>query len=195
MSLNIPLIRSSFDVAKSIAPQVADTFYEFLFADYPAVIPMFEGVAMEKQKKALLGSLVFIVDHLEDGEKLTNYLKSMGARHLDYGTEEAHYDAVGNTLLKTFRTLFGENWNDELENCWADAYNVIAGIMVEGAREATPEIEDLSDAAKQVAAKMVMEALEESIDGELKEMMRVRVRRLLLQLIKEEEKKLLKKAA
>ena len=136
MSLNVGLLRASFEQATPIADKVADKFYELLFADFPAVVPLFATANMAAQKKALMGSLVYIVDNLENTEKLLDYLRNMGRRHVNYKAEFPHYEAVGATLLKTFAHFFGSAWTPQLHNAWVDAYNLIASVMKEGMAQA-----------------------------------------------------------
>lgn len=136
MSLNVGLLRASFEQATPIADKVADKFYELLFADFPAVVPLFAAANMAAQKKALMGSLVFIVDNLENTEKLLDYLHNMGRRHVNHKVEFPHYEAVGATLLKTFAHFFGSAWTSQLHNAWVDAYNLIASAMKEGMAQA-----------------------------------------------------------
>lgn len=133
MSLNVELLRSSFVQVKKIAEQVADKFYEFLLSDYPDSQALFAAVDMKAQKKALINSLVYIVDHLDMQEQLVEFLMKLGERHVKYGTEGFHYPMVGASLLKTFAHFFGENWTDELNTAWSDAYGVIAEVMIKGA--------------------------------------------------------------
>jgi hypothetical protein len=88
---------------------------------------------MESQKKALIGSLVFIVDHLDNNDKLVHYLENMGERHVKYGTETEHYDWVGDSLLSSFAHFFKDAWTPELKNQWATAYGLIVETMLSGA--------------------------------------------------------------
>ena len=106
MSLDVNIIKSSFEKAKPIGPKVVHQFYEFLFSDYPDAKSLFERTNMLKQEKTLLNSLVFIVDHLTDEKVLRDYLFKMGQRHTEYGVAESHYDWVGASLLKTFAYFF-----------------------------------------------------------------------------------------
>ena len=131
MSLNITLLQESFDKAKPIADQVADKFYEILFSDYPQAEGLFENANMAKQKKALIRSLAFIVDNLENNDRLIAYIQGLGQRHGRYHVEEEHFDWVGASLLKTFAHFFEDGWTDELQTAWADAYGVIAQVMKE----------------------------------------------------------------
>jgi hemoglobin-like flavoprotein len=200
MSLNIELLRSSFEKVKPIANEVADKFYDFLWTDYPASKALFEGVDMKRQKGALLGSLVHIVDNLES-EKLGGYLKNMGARHLDYDTAPEHYDLVGASLLKTFAFFFDDEWTEELSVAWTDAYGVISSLMIEGAnerleeeREKEEEVQqtDIREYTLKLCAGLVSEVLEEELESMVKEIARPQIKKLILKTLEEESKNLLK---
>tara|TARA_Y100000590_G_scaffold428536_1_gene539971 strand:+ start:281 stop:868 length:588 start_codon:yes stop_codon:yes gene_type:complete len=195
MSLNVELIRESFEKAKPIADKVADKFYENLWGDFPVAKALFENVDMKVQKKALVNSLVFIVDNVDNPDKLVPYLKKMGTRHVPYGTEEEHYAWVGQSLLKTFAFFFGDEWTDELESEWTTAYQFIAGTMLEGAAEYIPQSGDLKKKAKTICNSLLMEVLSEGIDEEFEAYVRARVRRVLFKVLEEESEELFKKAS
>ncbi len=133
-ALNIKIIRDSFELARPHAIGIVARFYEILWKDYPSIQPLFSKTDMEQQKNALVGSLAYIVSHLDEGENLEKYLKSMGARHVRYGVEDEHYVMVGNSLIKTFAEAFGESWTRDLAEQWGLAVSVIAQMMKEGAR-------------------------------------------------------------
>lgn len=156
MGLNIGMIRESFELAKPIADRIADRFYINLWGDQPLSKVLFEGVDMAKQKKALVGSLVQIVDSLDQPAKLTSYLQAMGARHLYYGTEEHHYEWVGAALLKTFGEFLGDSWTPVLVEQWTLAYKFIADTMKEGAKNARAKDQEKSkiSSAKPVLKKV-----------------------------------------
>ena len=137
--LDVDRIRDSFERVKPIAMNAANKFYEFLFTDYPTSRSLFQGVDLEKQQKALINSLVFVVDNLENGEKLKSYLNKLGYRHLKYGTQEIHFEWVGASLLKTFEFFFSEEWTSDLEQEWAKAYGIITDFMKEGMQQETED--------------------------------------------------------
>lgn len=136
MSVNVAAIRQSFEIARPIGSQIVERFYENLFADYPQARPLFAQVDMAKQREALLGSLVAAVDNLDNPNVLTKFLFSLGERHYRYGVESAHYEWVGQTLLKTFGQFFGAAWTEDLRNQWAEVYSIMAEVMKTGARKA-----------------------------------------------------------
>ena len=133
MSFDPQVIRDSFELAKPIAGDIADKFYEFLFYDYPQSKGLFESIDMVTQKKALIGGLIYIVDNIEKPDRLKVFLENMGARHIDYNAEDEHYEWVGSSLLKTFDFFFQEKWTPELKKNWTEAYGAIAKMMIDGA--------------------------------------------------------------
>ena len=130
--LDVNKIRESFEIIKPIAANVADKFYELLFTDFPSSRELFKGVDLEMQQKALINSLSYVVDHLEDANKLKKFLNDLGSRHANYGTEELHFEWVGCSLLKTLKFFFAEKWTDDLEKEWVDAFLIISKFMKEG---------------------------------------------------------------
>ena len=134
MSLNVSLLRSSFQAVTPHAEELMETFYAVLFHRYPAVQPLFARVDMKQQRGKLLASLALVVKHCDNPAGLLGPLREMGARHIAYGTQPEHYAAVGECLLAALGAVAGPLWNTELEQAWTQAYQVVAGEMIEGAR-------------------------------------------------------------
>ncbi|OUR96666.1 hypothetical protein A9Q84_10000 [Halobacteriovorax marinus] len=198
MGLKVKLLRSSFDKVKPMANEFVDNFYENLWSDYPGSKPLFEKVDMKKQKAALIGSLVHIVDNLES-PKLEGYLKGMGARHNNYGTEEEHYGWVGASLLKSFAYFFDDEWDKELNQAWTEAYGVISSLMIAGASEALEKEEttvnetDIRAYTIKLCESLVSEVLDEELEALVKDKARPKIKKMILKTLEEESKKLLKK--
>ena len=136
MALNVPLLRSSFELIVSRQPQITPRFYEILFSRYPQVKPLFGRSSGPAQAEMLQSALVAVMDHLEDASWLQQTLHAMGAKHVDYGVTTEMYDWVGDSLLATLAEHAGSDWNDELKAAWLEAYQAIAGLMQQGASKA-----------------------------------------------------------
>jgi hemoglobin-like flavoprotein len=136
MSLNVPLLRSSFDLVVERQPQLVHRFYEILFARYPLAKGLFGRKTAVKQEKMLTDALVAVMDHLEDAPWLTQTLKGLGAQHKGYGVTDEMYGWVGASLLATLAEVAGSDWSPPLEIAWTEAYGAIAGLMQAGAAEA-----------------------------------------------------------
>lgn len=164
MSLDPQVIRDSFEKVKPIANEAVSYFYEKLFADHPGVTPLFQNADMDLQKKALINSLVFIVDHIEEAEKLTDYLESLGQRHIAYGAEEELYEPVGATLLATFAHFFKDDWTEELQEQWTIAYSVIYKTMLNGAKKA--EAEEIKSSEPKSELRLVTQEEDDEVEME-----------------------------
>jgi hemoglobin-like flavoprotein len=134
MSLNVALLRSSFDLVVERAPDVTARFYVNLFQLYPETRAMFSPSRQKEQEKMLTEALVAVLDHLEDAPWLASTLRGLGAKHVNYGVRDEMYDWVGHALLVTLQDVAADAWNDDLQDAWAAAFGAISGLMKEGAR-------------------------------------------------------------
>ena len=136
MSLNVELLRNSFNLVVERRPQITPRFYEILFARYPQVQPLFGRNARKEQAEMLQQALVAVIEHIEDASWLEGTLGAMGKKHVDYGVTHEMYDWVGASLLATLAEIAGNDWTPELEEAWAAAYGAIASLMQKGAAQA-----------------------------------------------------------
>jgi hemoglobin-like flavoprotein len=134
MSLNVILLRQSFELVVERAPNLTHRFYEILFERYPETREMFPTARRGQQENMLTQALVAVMDHLEDAPWLTSTLHGLGARHVHYGVSDEMYAWVGDALLSAIAEAAGADWTPELRRAWTDAYGAIAGLMQEGAR-------------------------------------------------------------
>ena len=134
MSLNVQLLRDSFELVVERSPHLTHRFYEILFERYPQTQAMFPVERRASQEGMLTGALVAVMDHLEDAPWLTSTLHALGAKHIDYGVTDEMYGWVGDALLRTLAEVAGSAWTPETEAAWTAAFGAIAGLMQEGAR-------------------------------------------------------------
>ena len=193
MNIQAELLREPFEKAKPIAGDFADIFYENLWQNYPESKALFSGVKMAKQKKALIGSSVNIVDNLKNTEELVGYLKSIGKRQEGNGAQPEHYEWVCDSLLSTFAHFFAEDWTDELNSAWAEAYKTIAAVMLEGAEEIKPSNDLIRSKAENIAGKLLMQVVDDSMDEQVVELVRTKVRKVIFEVLEEEAEELLSK--
>ena len=126
----IRLVQQSF--ARVPAEAAARLFYDRLFELDPSLRAMF-GDNMIQQRQKLMTTIGFAVGGLGEIERLLPAVEDLGAQHLDYGVEPAHYETVGAALLWTLRHGLGDEFTGELELAWAAAYELLAGVMIAAA--------------------------------------------------------------
>jgi NAD(P)H-flavin reductase/hemoglobin-like flavoprotein len=139
-SQTISLVRTTFKAVAAVdggPERLTSSFYATLFTDYPEARDFFPA-AMETQRDRLLRALAYVVDRLEDPDTLLPFLAQLGRDHRKYGTQAAHYTAVGLSLIKALRNFAGaEIWTDDVDKAWNDAIGVIASTMIGAADDDT----------------------------------------------------------
>ena len=88
---------------------------------------------MKEQRKQLLGALALVIHNLRKPAVLTSALHGLDQRHVAYGVLPEHYPIVGIILLETFADVLGERWAPAYHHAWAQAYEAVSAIMLEGA--------------------------------------------------------------
>ena len=138
MTLQIELLESSFQAITPCGEAFVKTFYERLFTSFPQTRAFFASTDMKEQRKKLLGALALVIQNLRKPEVLTSALQGLGQRHVTYGVRPEHYPIVGAVLLETFSDVLGDRWTPIYHDAWAQAYEAICTIMLEGADVPTP---------------------------------------------------------
>ena len=133
MTLQIELLETSFQEIVPSGETFVRTFYERLFTHFPETRAFFVSTDMKEQRKKLLGALALVIQNLRKPEVLTSALQGLGQRHVTYGVLPEHYPIVGAVLLETFAELLGERWTPAYQDAWAEAYEAVCAIMLEGA--------------------------------------------------------------
>lgn len=136
MSLDVALLRSSFDLVVAREPHVTARFYEILFSRHPQARSLFGGRSDAVQAEMLRQALVAVLEHLEDSAWLVETLGALGQKHAEYGVTREMYDWVGASLLAALAEVAGDQWTPELESAWREAYGAIASLMQSGASAA-----------------------------------------------------------
>ena len=136
MHLDVETLEATFDLVAPRGEELMDVFYARLFAAAPAVRPLFAGTDLKRQKAMLLSTLVLLRKSLRELHRIVPKLKELGARHVAYGAEPAHYPVVGSVLIASMAEVAGDAWREEYTRAWAAAFDVVAGAMLEGAAEA-----------------------------------------------------------
>lgn len=127
--MDVKVLKKSFD---QVAPQkeaFAKAFYERLFRDFPATAPLFAKTDMRRQESSLMATIAVVVNGLAEGGDVIPAVKALGLRHKGYGVKPEHFDAVGQSLIATFREFLGASWTHEVEATWGDAYTTLATVM------------------------------------------------------------------
>src|ERR1700733_2080020 len=98
MDIDKKTLHESYQRLAPRADQLAQTFYETLFARHPEISPLFDGVVFDEQKRKLVRALSLVVGHMDRPDFLRPYLQGLGALHAAYGVRGEHYPLVADCL-------------------------------------------------------------------------------------------------
>ncbi len=130
----IKLVQTSFAQVAPIAATAADLFYGRLFEIAPEVRAMFPD-DLSGQKKKLMAMLGTVVAGLSHVDTLLPAVRALGKRHAGYGVSAEQYAPVGAALLWTLEKGLDDAFTAEVEEAWSSAYTMLAGAMIDAARE------------------------------------------------------------
>ena len=127
-------LKHTWGLVEKAGDEVPLFFYSHLFLAHPELRSMFP-VSMAAQRDRLVGALGRIVSHVDELDEVVGFVEQLGRDHRRFNVIAAHYGAVGASLLVTLKHFLGSGWTAELAADWADAYGLIAKVMVQAAEQ------------------------------------------------------------
>jgi len=92
-------------------------------------------IQMTAQREKLVTALGAVVSNVESLDDVVPLLEQLGRDHRRFAVVSEHYSAVGASLLATLKRFLGTSWTPELADTWAQAYGVVAKVMVAAAEQ------------------------------------------------------------
>lgn len=129
----LALLQKSWGRFVSHGNDAGISFYKRMFAAYPSIRPLF-GEGLHEQALKLMNMLNIVINGMHNLAALEESLLELGAKHRQYGVEDEHYVIVGECLLATLEEGLDEEFTEEVRAAWVRAYEIIADIMMRGAR-------------------------------------------------------------
>jgi len=127
----IGLIKTSHAQATAAPRQLADRFYEHLFAAAPSLRRLFPDdlTLLEGHFEA---ALALVVRNLDEMNVLRESLRDLGAQHVHWGARPEDYVTAREALIAAVGGLV-PSWDATLERHWRSAVTDIIVPMLEGA--------------------------------------------------------------
>lgn len=130
----ISLVQKTWALAEPLGDTVTVLFYGRLFELDPSLRRLFRQ-DMLSQGRNLRRMLAIVVRGLPQPESIRPMLEESGRRHVQYGVKSEHYDLVEQALLWTLQQGLREHFTPEVRDAWHAAYTLMAGFMLEAARD------------------------------------------------------------
>ena len=124
------LVKYTWKLLREVDSYVlGSVFYGRLFMTYPNLRSLFKN-SLESQHKKFVEMLSIIVARLDRPDVLSDEMRQLAQRHLEYGVKPEHYQPVGEALLWTLEQGLGKDWNTEVKEAWSTCYTIITQAML-----------------------------------------------------------------
>jgi nitric oxide dioxygenase/hemoglobin len=130
---------ATMEIVKATAPalekhglEITTAMYARLLKD-PEIAAMFDRAAQEsgEQPRRLAGAILAYAKNIDKLQNLGTAVQRMVARHVETGVKPEHYPHVAAALLPAIREVLGADVaTDEVLNAWAEAYWMLADILI-----------------------------------------------------------------
>jgi NAD(P)H-flavin reductase len=127
-------LKASWGKVAAAGDDVPLYFYSHLFLSHPEVRSMFP-IQMSGQRDKLVAALGAVVSNVDEIDKVIPLLEQLGRDHRRFSVITEHYTAVGASLLATLKKFLGPAWTPDLADTWAQAYGLVAKVMVAAAEQ------------------------------------------------------------
>jgi NAD(P)H-flavin reductase/hemoglobin-like flavoprotein len=125
-------LKASWGKVVAAGDDVPLYFYSHLFLSHPEVRSMFP-IQMSGQRDKLVAALGAVVSSVDELDKVIPLVEQLGRDHRRFAVVTEHYAAVGASLLATLKKFLGPLWTPDLADTWAQAYGLVAKVMVAAA--------------------------------------------------------------
>ncbi|NVB42747.1 hypothetical protein G6O69_33305 [Pseudenhygromyxa sp. WMMC2535] len=142
---SIAIVKATIPALREQGEAITERMYARMFAAHPEVERMFNPSHMRPggQASTLAASILAYAEHIERPEVLRAALERIAHRHVAVQVRPEQYAIVGEHLLGAIVDVLGEAASPEVCAAWAEAYAVLADVLV--AREDQLYTEQTSD--------------------------------------------------
>ncbi|NBX68781.1 MAG: hypothetical protein EBR01_07460 [Proteobacteria bacterium] len=131
MGFEAKIVKDSFELAKPIADKMVKRFYENLYTDFPQSKSLYFEGNLPEQQLAVLKAFIYIVENMDNKEKLGTFLKNLNERY-DLGIDDpVTLQWVRSSVMKTLAEVFGKDWTQELSEQWNLAFQTIVSFLLD----------------------------------------------------------------
>ena len=127
-------LKASWGKVVAAGDDVPLYFYSHLFLSHPELRAMFP-LQMTGQRDKLVTALGAVISNVDELDKVVPLLEQLGRDHRRFSVVTQHYEAVGASLLATLKRFLGPSWTADLADTWAQAYGLVAKVMVAAAEQ------------------------------------------------------------
>lgn len=85
---------------------------------------------MERQSQMLVAAIGKLVKSIDNWDSVKPDLEALAKRHAGYGLSPEHFVYFGHAFVHMLKSMYGGEWNNDLEESWKAVYQKISEIMI-----------------------------------------------------------------
>jgi len=128
----IEIVKATAPVVAQHAEAITRRFYTLMFEGNPEVKVFFNQSHQHSggQQKALAGAICAYAANIDNLGALGPAVELIAQKHCSLGIKPEHYPIVGKHLLVAIKDVLGEAITDEIITAWANAYGLLADVLI-----------------------------------------------------------------
>ena len=133
----IAIIKATVPALQAHGETLTRHFYTRMFNGNPEVKAFFNPAHQHSggQQRALAAAICAYAEHIENPAALGPAVELIAQKHASLDVKPEHYPIVGEHLLASIREVLGEAATDAVIDAWAQAYGVLADILIKRERQ------------------------------------------------------------
>jgi nitric oxide dioxygenase len=128
----IGIVKATVPALQQHGETLTRHFYKRMFNANPEVRAFFNPAHQHAgtQQRALAAAICAYATHIENPSALGAAVELIAQKHASLDVKPEHYPIVGEHLLASIREVLGDAATDEVTDAWAQAYGVLADILI-----------------------------------------------------------------
>ena len=137
------VIKATVPALEAVNEQLTRHFYGIMLSEHPEVRPLFNQAHQQsgEQPRALANSVIAYARNIDRLEALGPAVSLIVQKHASLNVLPEHYPIVGSCLLRAIREVLGEAATDEIIDAWGQAYQQLAGLLIQAEEQVYAEHE------------------------------------------------------
>lgn len=128
----IAIVKATAPVLDEHGETLTRHFYKRMFSHNPEVLPFFNPANQHvgSQQRALAAAICAYAANIDNLEVLGGAVELIAQKHASLRILPQHYPIVGENLLASIKEVLGDAATDDIINAWAEAYGLLADILI-----------------------------------------------------------------
>ncbi len=129
---DIRIVKSTVPLLAEGGTAVTQHFYQRMFSHNPELNDIFNMSNQHtgRQIEALFNAIAAYAQNIDNLAVLKNMVERIAQKHTTFHIKPDDYKLVGHHLIETLRELLPEQFSQEVERAWTNAYGVLANIFI-----------------------------------------------------------------